>query len=177
MDNGLFLGNRHLAIQSIHAFTAPGNSLQCNEYFASFSCNLDFPPIARPISPSSLCQLLAKSCQSHFSVIYPLLYIHHLLPMVGESKTRVYKLKVGWTRFNKNLRSIFFTRRVVGVWNEVPEEVEVADTTTVFKRHLDRYMDRKILEWYWTNGTSIDGTSWLAWMGWFKGLLFMLYDS
>jgi len=36
-------------------------------------------------------------------------------------------------------------------WNEFPEEMVEAGTMTTFKRHLDRYMDRKDLGGYGPN--------------------------
>eukprot|EP00061_Rhincodon_typus_P014629 g41771.t1 len=43
------------------------------------------------------------------------------------------------------------SKRVVHVWNELPEKVEEAGTITTFKRHLDGYMSTKGLEGYGPN--------------------------
>lgn len=56
------------------------------------------------------------------------------------------------TRCYRNLRSTF----------------EAGTITT----HLDPYMDRKGLAQTWPNGTSFDGSSWLAWTNWTKGPAF-----
>lgn len=44
---------------------------------------------------------------------------------------RVEKLK-------RDLRGLFFTRRVLNIRNVLPEEVAEADTITMFKKYLDR---------------------------------------
>lgn len=38
---------------------------------------------------------------------------------------------------------------VVGIWNELQEEIVEACNITAAKRYLDRYMARKSLEGYW----------------------------
>ena len=42
----------------------------------------------------------------------------------------------------------FFTQRVVGAWNTLPEEVVEAGILATFKRHLDGYMNREGIEGY-----------------------------
>eukprot|EP00061_Rhincodon_typus_P009187 g32475.t1 len=49
------------------------------------------------------------------------------------------------------MRSNFFTQRVVHVWNELPDEMVDADKVATFKRHLDKYLNRKCLEGYGPN--------------------------
>eukprot|EP00061_Rhincodon_typus_P011347 g36286.t1 len=62
--------------------------------------------------------------------------------------------KVKGKRFKRDLRGKCSIQRVVRVWNELPEEVVEAGAVTAFKRHLDRYMDRKDLEGYGPNAES-----------------------
>eukprot|EP00061_Rhincodon_typus_P014511 g41570.t1 len=38
---------------------------------------------------------------------------------------------------------------MVRVWNELHEEVVAAGTVTMFKRHVDKYTNRKGLKGYW----------------------------
>lgn len=75
-----------------------------------------------------------------------------LLPRVGESRTGGHRFKLRGERINGKLRSSnLFTQRMVHMWNELLEEVVEAGTLTTFKRHLDRYLDRKGLEGYGPN--------------------------
>eukprot|EP00061_Rhincodon_typus_P011804 g37089.t1 len=46
------------------------------------------------------------------------------------------------------MRGKSFTQKVVHVWNELPEEVVNAALVTMFKRHLDKYMNKGGLERY-----------------------------
>lgn len=50
--------------------------------------------------------------------------------------------------FKKEQRGNVFTLRMVHIWNELLEEAMEAATIMTFKRHMDRYMDRKSLEDY-----------------------------
>ena len=64
------------------------------------------------------------------------------------------------------------------MWDELLEEVVEAGTLTTFKRHLDRYMDRKGLEGYGpnqANGVSLDGLFGRHGPVWAEGPLSMLY--
>lgn len=45
--------------------------------------------------------------------------------------------KVRGRRFKEDLRDKHFTSSTVGIWNQLPEEVEEAGTATMFKKHLD----------------------------------------
>lgn len=54
-----------------------------------------------------------------------------LKPCIGESKT----FQRG-TRFNMNLRGRFATQRLVSIWNQLPEEVDVANIIMPFKIYL-----------------------------------------
>lgn len=57
-------------------------------------------------------------------------------------------------------------RRAMHIWNELPEEVVEVGTIITFKRHLDRYTDRKGLERY---GLGTSGTSSVRQLGGSKG--------
>ena len=54
-------------------------------------------------------------------------------------------------KFKRDVRGKFFTQRMMNAWNALPEEVEEADSITMFKRHLDRYMNRQGIERYGKN--------------------------
>ena len=49
-------------------------------------------------------------------------------------------------KFKRDARGRFFTQRVVNAWNMLLEVVVEADFITMFKRHLDRYMNRQRIE-------------------------------
>lgn len=74
-------------------------------------------------------------------------------------------------RGERTSEATFSTLRVVGIWNEVPEEIGEAGAVTAFNRHLDKYIDRKGLEGY---GTSVDGATWSARTVWAAGLVSLL---
>jgi len=71
-----------------------------------------------------------------------------LFPRVEGSITQGHRLKVRGRKFKRDGRSRFFTQRVVNVWNVLPDKVVEADSRTMFKRHLDRYMNRLGIEGY-----------------------------
>ena len=54
-------------------------------------------------------------------------------------------------RYKRVQRDIFFTQRVVGVWNKLPEAVVEAGTILSFKKHLDSYMGTMGIEGYGPN--------------------------
>ena len=60
-----------------------------------------------------------------------------IFPMVGESRTRGHSLRIRGRSFRTEMRIHFFTLRVVGLWNSLPQEVVDAKTLNVFKRRLD----------------------------------------
>lgn len=78
----------------------------------------------------------------------PIYTKHSPLPKVGESRTRGHRFTVrGWggRRFNGKLKGNLSTSRMVGVLNELLEEVVEAASIAMFKKHLDMYMDRTSL--------------------------------
>lgn len=59
------------------------------------------------------------------------------------------------------------------MWNEVPENVVEAGTTTTLIQRLHKYMDKKGLERMGqtcANGTSSVGASWSGWTSWAESL-------
>ena len=51
-------------------------------------------------------------------------------------------------KFKGNIRGGFFTQRVVGVWNELPDEVVNAGSLLTLTKNLDRSMDEWCMEGY-----------------------------
>ena len=51
-------------------------------------------------------------------------------------------------KFKGNIRGDFFTQRVVGVWNELPDKVVNAGSLLTFKKNLDGFMDERGVEGY-----------------------------
>eukprot|EP00061_Rhincodon_typus_P013522 g39934.t1 len=74
---------------------------------------------------------------------------------VGDFKTRGHNVEVRGERFKQDMRGSFFYTE--NVWNEIPEEVVDAGAVTMFKRHLDKYVNQKCLEGY---GLSIGSVGW-----------------
>ena len=66
----------------------------------------------------------------------------------GEKKTRGHGLRVKGEKFKGNIRGGFFTQRVVGVWNELPDKVVNAGSLLTFKKNLDGFMDERGVEGY-----------------------------
>eukprot|EP00061_Rhincodon_typus_P017961 g46916.t1 len=66
--------------------------------------------------------------------------------------TQGHRFKVQGGKFKRDVRGKFFTQRVVGAWNALPEEVVEADTIAAYKKHLDGYMNRKGIERYGSCG-------------------------
>lgn len=66
-------------------------------------------------------------------------------------------------------RGATFSRRVMSIWNELPEEGVKVGTITTFKIYLARYIDWKGLQDYmdqmWASGTSLHWAFWSVWMG------------
>ena len=59
-----------------------------------------------------------------------------MFPMVGESRTRGHSLRIRGKSFRTEVRRIFFTQRVVNVWNSLPQNVAEAKTSD-FTKKLD----------------------------------------
>lgn len=50
-----------------------------------------------------------------------------------------------------DLRGECLTQRAVGIWNELPEEVMLAEIVTTFQKHLDSYLNEQNMEGYGIN--------------------------
>ncbi|XP_059831389.1 uncharacterized protein LOC132397106 [Hypanus sabinus] len=64
-----------------------------------------------------------------------------LFPRAPLLSTRGHGFKLSGGRFKGDIRGRFYTQRVVGAWNALPESVVEADTLVKLKRLLDRYME------------------------------------
>ena len=60
-----------------------------------------------------------------------------LFPMLGRSRTRGHSLRIRGKSFRTEMRRTFFTQRVVGLWNSLPQRVVEASSLAIFKRELD----------------------------------------
>ena len=65
----------------------------------------------------------------------------HLFPRAPLLCTRGHGFKVRGGKFKGDIRGKFFTQRVVGAWNALPESVVEADTLVKFKKLLERYIE------------------------------------
>ena len=70
-----------------------------------------------------------------------------LLPRDAENdrQLRGHSLKLKKMRSNKNIRSKFFTQRIVNMWNGLTNDVVTAETVDSFKNRLDNLWHDK---WY-----------------------------
>ena len=64
--------------------------------------------------------------------------VRDLLPMEVNIRTRGHNYKLKKPRANTNIRSKFFSNRVVNTWNQLPNSVVSAESTNSFKFRLDR---------------------------------------
>ena len=76
-----------------------------------------------------------------------------LFPFIEGSVARGHKFNVRGGRFRGDLRKIFFTQRVVTIWNALSGRVVEAGCLTSFKKYLDEYLARHNIQGY---GPSVD---------------------
>jgi len=62
-----------------------------------------------------------------------------VLPRQDLYVTRWHDLSLQESRVKYDLRKLFFTNRVVNIWNSLPEYVVHADTVNCFKSRLDKF--------------------------------------
>jgi len=58
---------------------------------------------------------------------------------VHASVTRGNNFKLVPQHCRYDLRKYYFTTRVVPIWNSLPNDVVMADSTNLFKKHLDKF--------------------------------------
>jgi hypothetical protein len=61
-----------------------------------------------------------------------------LLPLTAETKTRGHGFKLLKRHCRSELRSDFFSMRVVNLWNSLPDNVVTAPTLNTFKNRIDK---------------------------------------
>ena len=67
----------------------------------------------------------------------------------GIQATRGNDLRIFKTRFKYDLRKFYFTNRVVGDWNSLPNYIITANSASIFKRRLDAYwQDHDIIYYF-----------------------------
>ena len=64
---------------------------------------------------------------------------NHFFSRETDSRTRGHNLKLIKPRSNGLLRSKFFCRHVIDVWNKLPADVVSAVTTNSFKANLNKW--------------------------------------
>ena len=64
------------------------------------------------------------------------------------TRTRGHPLKLSVGRVKTDKRKYFFTQRVIGVWNSLPQEVVMASGLDAFKRGLDRFLEEESIMGY-----------------------------
>ena len=71
-----------------------------------------------------------------------------LFPLVGETRTRGYDLKIRGSRFRTELRRNFVTQRVVNLCNSLPREAVETTSLNVFKARIDNFSNSKGIKGY-----------------------------
>ncbi len=56
---------------------------------------------------------------------------------VSNARGNKYKLKL--IHIHYNLRKHFFSNRIIEVWNSLPNDVVLAESTNIFKNRLDKF--------------------------------------
>ena len=67
--------------------------------------------------------------------------VHDLFIVEQETRTRGHDFKLKKSNCKLNLRLNFFTQRVINFWNGLPINVVNSESTKIFKRWLDKFMD------------------------------------
>ena len=58
---------------------------------------------------------------------------------IVHNKTRGNSLKLEKKQCRNNIRQSFFSQRIIGEWNKLPEEVVAAKSVNTFKNRLDQW--------------------------------------
>ena len=72
--------------------------------------------------------------------------LHHYYTYV----TRGNKFKLQNHSFNHNFRKIFFSARIVNIWNSLPNYVVDVQSIDVFKVRLDKFWAQQEIMFDWT---------------------------
>ena len=65
------------------------------------------------------------------------------------SNTRGNKYKLQLTHIHYNLRKHFFSNRIIEVWNSLPNDVVLAESTNIFKNRLDKFWANQDFKYDW----------------------------
>ena len=71
-----------------------------------------------------------------------------LFSLSQNTRTRGHTLKLRAGRVRTDKRKYFFTKRVVSLWNSLPQDVVMASGLDAFKRGLDRFLEEKSITGY-----------------------------
>ena len=71
-----------------------------------------------------------------------------MFPMMGETGTKGHNLKIRGCRSRTEMRRNFFTQRVVGLWNLLPQRAVEATTLNKFKMEIDIFLDKNGIRGY-----------------------------
>ena len=71
-----------------------------------------------------------------------------LFSLSHNTRTRGHPLQWSVGRMRTDKRKHFFTKRVVSLWNALPQEVVMASGLGAFKRGLDRFLEEKSIAGY-----------------------------
>ena len=71
-----------------------------------------------------------------------------LFPPAGVSRTRGHSLRIRGRSFKTEMRRNFFTQRVVNLWNSLPQRAVDAESLSIFKAEIARFLDSRGIEGY-----------------------------
>ncbi|GCC19456.1 hypothetical protein chiPu_0000004 [Chiloscyllium punctatum] len=74
-----------------------------------------------------------------------------LFPLGEETRTRGHSLRIRGSKFRTEMRRHFFSQRVVGLWNSLPQSAVDAGTLNVFKAEIDRFLLSRGIKGYGEN--------------------------
>ena len=65
------------------------------------------------------------------------------------SNTRGNKYKLQLTHIHYNLRKHFFSNRIIEVWNSLPNDVVLAESTNIFENRHDKFWANQDFKYDW----------------------------
>ena len=74
--------------------------------------------------------------------------VERVFPLVGKTRTRGHNLRLKGRSFKTEMRRNLFSRRVVNLWNSLPQKAVEARSLSVIKTEIDRFLINKGISGY-----------------------------
>jgi len=78
--------------------------------------------------------------------------VERMFPLVGKDRTRGHNVRLKGRSFKTEMRRNFFSQRVLNLWNSLPQRAVEAESLSVFKMEIDRFLINKGIRGYGGNG-------------------------